>query len=98
MTPSSLCAATRTANRFFGGCSGCGLHRRIPKTESTTEWRDIVPIRIQKHNQNASKITSAAVMGFCPLVLQKLLRENYPAAARPTFHFPLGSSPRSGGG
>src|SRR3989442_11943490 len=86
MTPSSLCAATRTANRFFGGCSGCGLHRRIPKTDSTTECRYIVPIRIQEHSQNASKITSAAVMVSCPLVLKYLIGELDPAEERQPFH------------
>src|SRR2546425_12949391 len=87
MTPSSLCAATRTANRFFGGCSGCGLHRRIPKTDSTTECWYIVPIRIQEHSQNASKITSAAVMGSCPLDLKYLQGELSPVEHCQPFRF-----------
>src|SRR2546426_12636127 len=97
MTASSLCAATRTANRFFGGGSGCGLPRRIPKTGSITECRYIVPIRIQENSQNASRITSTAVMISRPLVLEYLIGGLDPADEREPVPCPGGSSRHTGG-
>src|SRR2546421_5506273 len=54
--------------------------------DSATECRYIVPIRIQENSQNASRITSTAVMISRPLVLEYLIGELDPAEEREPFH------------